>query len=349
MTYYTQFLNQIGFKATQKVIADATYFPTIGEPEAQPPDRLRRLEPGLPEPDRLLPAARRDGDPADQQRELRPGQRPADQHAGRASSARCRRPSSARSPAQWQALDEYVAKKAYVAVFGYQTFPKFTSNRINYGAAVFHPMYGWDCTLVPAEVDERRSVGRGGYVCPRPTALARSNGHRSGPSSTGTEFSSGSRRRVRATGEDDCRPASGRGKLAWRRLRRNQVALVFGGLFLLIVVLCLLAPVYSHDIAHIEPERREHHRDGQGRRQDRGHRQPDRHPDRPDMALSHYFLGADANGRDVAVRLLYGGRNSLEIGVVATLITMVIAHDPRRARRLLPRASPTASSAACST
>ena len=31
MTYYTQFLNSIGFKATQKVIADATYFTTIGE------------------------------------------------------------------------------------------------------------------------------------------------------------------------------------------------------------------------------------------------------------------------------------------------------------------------------
>ena len=34
-----------------------------------------------------------------------------------------------------------------------------------------------------------------------------------------------------------------------------------------------------------------------------------------------YFLGADANGRDTAVRLLYGGRNSLLIGVTAALIT----------------------------
>ena len=47
---------------------------------------------------------------------------------------------------QWQALDEYVAKKAYVAVFGYQTFPKFTSTRINFGAAIFSPQYGWDYT-----------------------------------------------------------------------------------------------------------------------------------------------------------------------------------------------------------
>jgi peptide/nickel transport system permease protein len=40
---------------------------------------------------------------------------------------------------------------------------------------------------------------------------------------------------------------------------------------------------------------------------------------------SHYFLGADLNGRDLAVRLLYGGRNSLEVGGVATLITMFLA------------------------
>jgi len=36
MTYYTQFLNQIGFKATQKVIADATYFTTIGNTKLKP-------------------------------------------------------------------------------------------------------------------------------------------------------------------------------------------------------------------------------------------------------------------------------------------------------------------------
>jgi peptide/nickel transport system permease protein len=38
-----------------------------------------------------------------------------------------------------------------------------------------------------------------------------------------------------------------------------------------------------------------------------------------------FLLGADQNGRDIAVRLLYGGRNSLEIGLIASLITMVFA------------------------
>jgi peptide/nickel transport system permease protein len=42
-------------------------------------------------------------------------------------------------------------------------------------------------------------------------------------------------------------------------------------------------------------------------------------------AGGRYVLGADANGRDVAVRLLYGGRNSLVIGIGSALICVVIA------------------------
>jgi peptide/nickel transport system permease protein len=38
-----------------------------------------------------------------------------------------------------------------------------------------------------------------------------------------------------------------------------------------------------------------------------------------------YFLGADQNGRDVMVRLLYGGRNSLLIGAGAVLLTVLLA------------------------
>jgi peptide/nickel transport system permease protein len=38
-----------------------------------------------------------------------------------------------------------------------------------------------------------------------------------------------------------------------------------------------------------------------------------------------FFLGADSNGRDIMVRLLYGARNSLYIGVVAALITTLLS------------------------
>jgi peptide/nickel transport system permease protein len=38
-----------------------------------------------------------------------------------------------------------------------------------------------------------------------------------------------------------------------------------------------------------------------------------------------YLLGADTNGRDVMVRLMYGGRTSIYIGVMAALVTTFLA------------------------
>ena len=126
-------------------------------------------------------------------------------------------------------------------------------------------------------------------------------------------------------GADEPAPAgTGPFRLALHRLRRNRTALAFGGLFALIVVLCLLAPVYANDIAHTGPNVNhitEVLHVG-GRNVDVV--DPTGIPTGPTWH-SHFLLGADSNGRDVAVRLLYGGRNSLEIGFLATVITMVLA------------------------
>ena len=45
----------------------------------------------------------------------------------------------------------------------------------------------------------------------------------------------------------------------------------------------------------------------------------------PTWRLGPYMLGADNQGRDVAARMLYGGRNSLLIAGAATLICLVLA------------------------
>jgi peptide/nickel transport system permease protein len=112
-------------------------------------------------------------------------------------------------------------------------------------------------------------------------------------------------------------------RLAWRRLRRNKTALFFGGVFILILTLCLLAPVYSHDVAHIGPN----YGDTTGEIRIGGKLEYVLSltgiPIGPTWDIHHFFLGADTNGRDVAVRLLYGGRASLYIGFVAMLITMI--------------------------
>jgi peptide/nickel transport system permease protein len=113
-------------------------------------------------------------------------------------------------------------------------------------------------------------------------------------------------------------------RLALIRLRRNKVALAFGALFLVIVAMCLLAPVYAKHIAHTGPN--ENHVTDSIKIG--GHEKdvvsPDGIPIGPTWH-GKFFLGADQNGRDVAVRLLYGGRNSLEVGLVAMLLTMFFA------------------------
>src|SRR4051794_18920995 len=42
-------------------------------------------------------------------------------------------------------------------------------------------------------------------------------------------------------------------KLALRRLRRNKTALAFGAMFLVIVIMCLCAPLYAKHVAHTTP------------------------------------------------------------------------------------------------
>jgi len=112
--------------------------------------------------------------------------------------------------------------------------------------------------------------------------------------------------------------------LGWVRLRRNTVALAFGGLFLLIVVFCLAAPLWADYVAHTGPN--QNHItdkiviDGQ----QTNIVSTDGTPLGPGLR-GRYLLGADQNGRDVMVRLMYGGRTSICVGIVAAVITTVLA------------------------
>jgi peptide/nickel transport system permease protein len=142
---------------------------------------------------------------------------------------------------------------------------------------------------------------------------------------TGTEFSTGLDVGFLPDEEGaKLPPGTGPYKLAWRRLRRNRSALCFGGVFLVIVVMCMLAPVYSQDIAKTGPN--DNHITEQVKVGGKTEYVVNTIgiPIGPTWS-SKFFLGADSNGRDVAVRLLYGGRNSLEVGAIATLITMIVA------------------------
>jgi peptide/nickel transport system permease protein len=113
-------------------------------------------------------------------------------------------------------------------------------------------------------------------------------------------------------------------RLAGRRLRRDRTALVFGGVFVLLVAVCLAAPIWANNFAHTDPFKN-HLTDKvtvDGKEKDVV--APDGVPIGPTWQ-GQFFLGADTNGRDTAVRLLYGGRNSLLIGVAAALITTFLS------------------------
>ncbi len=143
-------------------------------------------------------------------------------------------------------------------------------------------------------------------------------------SARGTEFS-GDAFAAEALAEGEVQPGIGPWRLAMRRMRRNKVSLFFGGVFLLIVVMSLLAPVYANDIVHQGPAVTNLNGTIQINGKTTEVVSGIGVGIGPTWNFSHYFLGADELGRDLAVRLLYGTRTSLEIGAVATVITMVLA------------------------
>jgi peptide/nickel transport system permease protein len=132
--------------------------------------------------------------------------------------------------------------------------------------------------------------------------------------------------RARAPASPDADATAGLSpyRLGLRRLRRNKPALAFGALFLLIVVLCLCAPLYADHVAHTTPNANHVTDTVTVGGVSKDVVSPTGQPIGPTWQ-GRFLLGADGNGRDVAVRLLYGGRNSLEVGAVATLLTIVLA------------------------
>ena len=120
--------------------------------------------------------------------------------------------------------------------------------------------------------------------------------------------------------------------LAWRRLRRNRLALASLLLFVVIVVMSFGAPFYADHIAHTDPFVNNVNGttivDGKKvplMEQGGGVLKLGVTPIGPTWDIHHYFLGSDTQGRDVAARILYGGRSSLEIGIGSAIIACLIA------------------------
>jgi peptide/nickel transport system permease protein len=112
--------------------------------------------------------------------------------------------------------------------------------------------------------------------------------------------------------------------LTLRRLRRDRTALAFGVLLVLLLGAFLAAPLYASAVAGTGPDT--NHLTDQVRIDGelRDVVSLDGAPIGPTWGRM-YFLGADENGRDLMVRLLYGGRTSMLIGLGALALTLVLA------------------------
>ena len=113
------------------------------------------------------------------------------------------------------------------------------------------------------------------------------------------------------------------GQLAWRRLRKDRVAMIS------LVVILLIVP--DGDLrAAVRPDHRP----------PAEHAVPRHRPDESGLPVapnSEFWLGTDELGRDVLVRIAYGARVSLLVGVVATLADRDPGRHRRHRRRLLRR------------
>jgi ABC-type dipeptide/oligopeptide/nickel transport system permease subunit len=108
-------------------------------------------------------------------------------------------------------------------------------------------------------------------------------------------------------------PIRGRGpwELAWRRLRKDRIAMLSLVVIALIFLIALCAPLIAHVIGHGPNEQFRDH----GALDEFG---------LPVGPSSRFWFGTDNLGRDVLVRTVYGARISLLVGVVSTLLTVAI-------------------------
>ncbi len=98
--------------------------------------------------------------------------------------------------------------------------------------------------------------------------------------------------------------------LAWRRFRRDRLALVGAAIAIALVLIAIAAPL----LAPYDPA--EQFDDGLSLE---GLPVPSTLPE-----SGRFLLGTDANGRDLLSRILYGARVSLTVGVLANLLAVSI-------------------------
>ena len=99
-------------------------------------------------------------------------------------------------------------------------------------------------------------------------------------------------------------------QLAWERLRRDRVAIISLVVIVIIVIVALAAPLIAALVGHSPDEQ---------------FRQTGLTPaGLPKGPTGQFVMGTDDLGRDLFVRVIYGSRISLLVGVVSTLLSVAV-------------------------
>jgi peptide/nickel transport system substrate-binding protein len=137
--YYVKLLRRLGYGANASLVQPTGYFAKIGSAGTDPQTGFASWFNDFPNPSdfyEVVSPSSNVGRSADvgrvddlfiQQQLAKLNLVPAQELASAAG--------------QWRELDEYTAKKAYLAVFGTQQVPKLMSERMSFGSAVIHPLF----------------------------------------------------------------------------------------------------------------------------------------------------------------------------------------------------------------
>jgi peptide/nickel transport system permease protein len=99
-------------------------------------------------------------------------------------------------------------------------------------------------------------------------------------------------------------------QLAWERLRKDRAAIVAAATIAVIVLLALLAPLIASWVGHGPNQQFV----DIGENANGG----------PVPPSGTFWLGTDSSGRDLFIRIIYGARISLSVGVLATMIAIAL-------------------------
>lgn len=100
--------------------------------------------------------------------------------------------------------------------------------------------------------------------------------------------------------------------MAWRRFRRDKLAMLGGAIMIILILAAIGAPLLSKYVTHYTPQKIE-----------LGNTlKPMGYQKSPDFP--RHLLGTDELGRDVLTRIIYGGRVSLYISFLTVLVSLTI-------------------------